>query len=291
MKGSTGNLRQLFLAGTASAALFMSTSASAIDVDAGDYQAAPPGTNLGLLYLQHASRDDLNTDIGILRLVHFTEIGGMVADPQVLIPFGRVDPRGRLAELDGSSGIGDVIFASTFWPQNDPDRGVWTGFTPYLYVPTGEYDRNKGTLNLGENRWKFNLQVAHVRRLSERFSIDLVGDVMIHGDNKDFGSDGVTRSQDPLYQVQSWLRYHTSPTSDLRFLVSHVWGGENTFDGVAAGDEARVTKVGIGGSFFVGPKTQIIAIAGRDVSVRDHPDLADGLKENGRVNIRILRIF
>ena len=284
MKGSTGNLRQLFLAGTASAALFMSTSASAIDVDAGDYQAAPPGTNLGLLYLQHASRDVLNTDIGILRLVHFTEIGGMVADPQVLIPFGRLSGRDGLAG-ESASGFGDVIFASTFWPQNDPDRGVWTGFTPYLYVPTGEYDRNN-ELNLGENRWKFNLQVAHVRRLSERFSIDLVGDVMIHGDNKDFGPTGQTMSQDPLYQAQGWLRYHLSPTSDLRFLVSHVWGGETSVDGVDRDDRASTTKVGFGGSFFVGPKTQIIAIAGRDTS-----NQVDALKEDGRVNIRILRIF
>lgn len=279
MKGSTGKLRQLFLAGTASAALFMSTSASAIDVDAGDYEAAPPGTNLGLLYLQNSTSDSSSSNVGILRLVHFMEIGGMTADPQVLIPYVRVSSRGDDIG-ESASGFGDVILASTFWPQNDPDRGVWTGFTPYLFLPTGDP-------GFTENRYKFNLQVAHVRRLSERFSVDLVGDVMLFGDNNDAGENGgETLSQDPLYQAQGWLRYHLNPTSDLRFLVSHVWGGETSLDGVARDDSASTTKVGFGGSFFVGPKTQIVAIAGRDVSHRN-----DAVKEDGRVNIRILRIF
>ncbi|TVR13997.1 MAG: transporter [Planctomycetota bacterium] len=268
------------------AMLFMTSSVSAIDVDAGDYEAAPPGTNLGLLYLQHASRDGLNTNIGIYRAVHFMEIGGMTADPQILIPFGSLEGRGTLADALGETrGVGDVILASTFWPQNDPERGVWTGFTPYLYVPTGKYDRDS-PLNLGENRWKFNLQVAHVRRLSERFSVDLVADVMFHGDNEDFGPDSQNLSQDPLYQAQGWLRYHTSPTSDFRFLVSHVWGGESSVDGLKLDDESSTTKIGIGGSFFIGDKTQIVAIAGRDLSTNN-----DLLKENGRVNLRILRIF
>jgi len=281
-----------------SSALVVAIPARAIDVDAGDYEAAPPGTNVGLLYLQHASRsglysagnkvggdNGLDSDIGILRAVHFTEIAGITADPQILIPFGRLAGKGDMAgPLGSTNGVGDVILASTFWVQNDAANKTYTGITPYLFLPVGSYDRNRA-LNLGENRWKYDLQVAHVRRLSEKFSVDLVGDVMFFGNNSDFGTTGATLKQNPLFQAQAWLRYHLSTTSDLRLLVSHVFGGETKVNGISQNDRQSTTKFAIGGSFFVGPKTQLIGTVGRDIHVEN------GFKENFRVNVRILQLF
>jgi hypothetical protein len=279
------------------ATLCLSAPAQAIDVDAGDYEPAAPGTNVALLYLQHARNDGLysngdrqagnnrlNTDIGIFRAVHFMEIGGIVADPQILIPFGRVAGKGDTSGLGDASGIGDPILAATFWVQNDPVNKVYTGITPYLYVPIGSYDRNDA-LNLGENRWKYNLQVAHVRRLSKDFSLDLVGDVMLYGDNTDFGATGQRLEQKPLVQGQVWLRYHLSPTADLRLLLSHTVGGETKIDGTQQNDERRTTKFAVGGSIFVGPKTQLLGMIGRDASVEQ------GFREESRINVRILQLF
>ncbi|WP_207005452.1 transporter [Trinickia mobilis] len=279
-------------------ALFAAMPARAIDIDAGDYEAAPPGTNVGLLYLQHASRNalysggnkiagnnDLDSDVGILRGVHFTEIGGMTADPQILIPFGRLAAKGDLAgSLGSTNGIGDIILAATFWVQNDPASKVYTGITPYLFLPSGSYDHDKA-LNLGENRWKYDLQVAHVRRLGENFSLDLVGDVMVFGNNNDFGATSATLKQKPLFQAQAFLRYHLSPTADLRLLASYVTGGETNVNGINQNDRQSTTKFAVGSSFFVGPKTQIIGMLGRDAHVRN------GFKEEFRANIRILHLF
>lgn len=290
--------RNLYCAAATAMMLMASITAHAIDVDAGDYEPAPPGTDVGLLYLQHASRDalysngkrvsgknGLDSDVGIFRAVHFTTIAGMTADPQVLIPFGRLKGKDDMSDpLGSSSGVGDPILAATFWVQNDPENKVYTGITPYIYIPLGSYDK-KDPLNLGENRWKYNLQIAHVRRLSEHVSMDLVGDVMLFGDNNDFGSQGKTLEQKPMAQAQAWFRYHLSPTADLRFLVSKTFGGETKVDGVSQDDRTSTTKVGIGGSFFVGPKTQIIAIVGKDVEVEN------GFKEEARLNIRVLQLF
>lgn len=280
------------------AAAFGSNQSYAIDVDAGDYEAAPPGTDLGLLYLQHASRNSLyskgnkvagnnglRTDIGILRAVHFMDIGGLTADPQILLPFGRVTGTDDLAgPLGSANGFGDPILAATFWVQNNATDRVFTGITPYVFVPLGAYDKSKA-LNLGENRWKFDIQAAHVRRLSDKFSIDLVGDVMWFGQNNDFGAASAKLEQKPLAQGQAWLRYHLSPTADLRLLASHTFGGETKINGVAQNDRAATTKFAVGGSFFIGPKTQIIGMFGADTNVEN------GFKESSRVNVRILQVF
>lgn len=147
-----------------------------IDVDPGDYVPAPPGTTVGLLYAQHATRNQLyaggvrasldprlDSDVGILRLVHYTAVGGI----------------------------------------NDAPSRIYLGITPYLILPTGSYDRNR-PLNLGENRWKFNLQVGFSEGLTERWHVDPTADAMFHGKNDDFGAGGQSMRQDRLYQAQAY---------------------------------------------------------------------------------------
>jgi hypothetical protein len=111
------------------------TAAHAVDVDAGDYTAFPDGTNLGMLYAQHADRNrlyangqrvpgdnGLNSDIGVLRMIHFMKIGGFTVDPQFLLPFGRLEGRGQLGPVLGSrSGLSDLTLAATVWLiENQP---------------------------------------------------------------------------------------------------------------------------------------------------------------------------
>lgn len=280
-------------------ALFISSaSVSAIDIDAGDYVPAPAGTNLALLYLQSASSDDLysdgnkqagnnklDTQIGIFRAVHFMELGGMTVDPQILIPFGEVEAKGDLAgPLGDTSGIGDPILAATFWVQENHDTGEFTGITPYLIAPLGSYENDR-PLNLGENRWQFILQSAHVRPLTENISLDLAGDVTFYGENDELGPQNQTLKQDPSFQAQGFLRYHLSPTSDLRVSLSHTFGGETEIDGVKQDNRLSRTKFNVGGSFFIGDSFQVLALWGQDL------ENENGFKESSRVNVRLLKIF
>ena len=132
------------------------TGAQAVEVDAGDYTALPAGTNLGIVYYQHAQRDKLysggnrvpinpglDSDVGILRGVHFMDIGGYIVDPQFLLPFGKLKAKDDLSALGTGSGTGDLILAATVWLVNDPKAKTYVGLTPFLYLPTGTYDRNK----------------------------------------------------------------------------------------------------------------------------------------------------
>ncbi|HQT19175.1 MAG TPA: transporter [Thiobacillus sp.] len=275
------------------------TGAQAVDVDAGDYTALPAGTNLGLVYYQHAERNKLysggnqvpinaglDSDVGILRGVHFMKIGDYIVDPQFLLPFGKLKGKDGLSALGSGSGTGDLILAATAWLVNDPKAKTYFGITPFLFLPTGTYDRSKA-LNLGENRWKFALQGGYITPLSESVTLDMIGDVTVFGKNDDFGAGATSQTlkQKAQFQVQSYLRYHVSPAFDLRAGLSHTWGGETTVNGVNQNDRGATSKFSLGGAYFIGPKTQLLATYGRDMDVRQ------GLKESGRINLRVLQIF
>jgi hypothetical protein len=290
-------LNSTFRAIAASASSFLlAGQAMAIDVDAGDYTALPPGTNIGLIYFQHATRDalyadgdkvainpKLTSDIGVLRGIHYTEIGGYIVDPQFLLPFGTLEGDDDISSLGSNSGVADLILAATVW-LNKADSKTHFGITPFLYVPIGQYDRND-PLSLGENRWKFALQVGYITPLSEKVTLDLIGDVTFHGENSEFGPSSVTMKQDPRFQLQGFLRYHLSPATDLRFCLAYSGGGETEVQGVSQDDRISTSKFNLGVAHFVGAKTQLLATYGSDISVDN------GFKENSRVNLRLLQIF
>jgi hypothetical protein len=277
-------------------ALFAAPAAHAIDVDAGDYTALPAGTNLFLLYYQHATRNrlyaagdrvpgntKLDSDIGILRYVRFMELGGFIVDPQALVPFGKLKGKGDLAVLGSNSGLADPLIAATLW-FNKPGSKENLGITPFVYLPVGQYDRNE-PLNLGENRWKFAMQVGWIKPLTDSITLDATADVTLFGDNDDFGATSATLKQKPLFQFQGMLRYALSQATDLRGGLSYTRGGETKVGGVSQDDQLSNSKFWIGAATFVGPKTQLLATYGRDISVRS------GFKENGRLNLRLLQIF
>lgn len=272
-------------------------SAQAVDIDAGDYTALPPGTNLAIAYYQYATRDALYThgnkqainagldsQVGILRGVHFTEIAGITIDPQFLLPFGRLEGKDDLSSLGSTSGVGDLMLATTAWLVNNPQAGTYFGITPLLYLPTGSYDKSKA-LNLGENRWKFALQGGYITKLSQDISLDLAADFMIFGDNNDYGAAGATLKQKTQYQLQGFLRYQLTPSLDLRTGLSQVTGGETKLNGVDQGDRQRTTKMLLGAAWFATPSVQLMFNYGQDLSVEN------GLKEANRFNFRLLKAF
>lgn len=284
------------LAAATVAAFGIATPARAVDVDAGDYTALPPGTNLLLLYSQYATRDKvyangdrapgnhkLDSTIGILRGVHYMDIGGYTVDPQFLLPFGKLKAKDDIAALGSNSGLADLILAATVW-FNKADAKEHFGITPFVILPTGQYDKND-PLSLGENRWRFALQAGWIKPLTGKLTMDLVADFQLHGKNDDFGPLSRTRKQKPLYEVQGFLRYGIGAGSDLRLGMQHIAGGENEIDGVDQNDRQSLTKMSIGTSTFISPTQQILATYGRDLSVRN------GFKEQNRLNLRYLLIF
>jgi len=271
--------------------------AHAIDIDAGDYTALPAGSNVALVYAQQASRNSLyakgdrvpgqyglDSTIGVARLIHFMKIGDYIVDPQVLLPFGQLEARKDVAALGKGSGVGDVILAATVWTINDPAQRRYLGFTPFLYAPTGTYDSGKA-LNLGENRWKYALQVAYIQGLSEKVTLDLAADATAYGLNSKANSAGQSLDQDMSYQLQAFVRYDLKPGWDLRAGLSHAHTGTTQLGGVSQDNGSNTDKLQLGSSIFVTPTTQLMALWGKDIKV------TNGFKENSRFNLRLLQLF
>ncbi len=279
-----------------------STPAWAVDVNVGDYTALPAGTSVAAWYQQYSHSDRYDTDgaadsrrqtslksnISILRLIHFTEISGITVDPQILLPFGHVyDARIGGHALGSASGLADPILGATFWLINQPEAGVsgrYFGITPLLYLPWGNYDRHDA-LNLGENRYKGDLQLGWVEPLWGKLSMELYGDVVAYGHNPNAGTGNQTLKQDTTYQVQSNLRYDFNPTQRMALGYSASVGGKQYLDGDYTGQKTEVQQVRMEFQQMVGRTVQLSAQLTHDVRV------VGGFQEDAGINLRALLVF
>lgn len=289
--------RNLAITTLATCMCYASHSAYALDVDPGDYSPLEPGTKLGLFYLQHAERDSvyangskvtsrsgLDSNIGILRGVSYQNWGDTLTNLQILLPFGELKGQGEASGLGNQSGIGDPILAGAYWLYSDPSKGRSLAITQYLYLPLGDYHHGDA-LNLGENRWKYVFQGGYIHGLAKNWFLDVTADVTLFGKNDDYTQAGLTLKQRPQYQAQTYLRYQATEKLAFHIGASRLWGGETEVDGVMQSDQPNQKKFMVGGSYFIEPKTQILATYGEDIAVEN------GFRERGRINLRFLHVF
>ncbi len=255
--------------------------------DGGDYQAAPPGTDLLVMYAQHHSADslyargskaagnlDLGLDVGLLRYVHFTRWGDYIVDPQVILPFGQ--QKVGLAD-SRTSGIGDVIFGGTLWTIADMDKGEHLGWSVFFTAPTGS-DKNQG-FALSNNRWATDLQVGYVRRFAPRWSVDLIGEVEFYQNQRDTGA-----RRDPLLQTHAHLRYHLNDATHFGVSYRHSWGAQDSLDGVAHSNRRNNGNLTLSAATFLAPGLQGMLQYSYDTQVQDGP-LTRGIQA------RLVKIF
>ncbi|MBL1268414.1 MAG: transporter [Halomonas sp.] len=271
--------------------------AQAAEVSPGDFEQYPAGSTIGLLYYQHATTNslyadgskassdfNLTSDIGILRLLHVYELTGrLTVDPQFLLPFGQLSTSGAASPLGDASGLGDLTLAAAFKYRLNDARDI-IAFAPYISLPTGTYDNNDA-LNLGENRWKVELQSAYIKHFGEKWAADLVVDALWYGDNDDADDTSQRLEQDLSYSAQLMGRYNISPSTNISIGIGHRWGGETKLDGVRQDDKLDTTYFRLTGTTFVTPQDQLQAQLGRDLSVDQ------GVSEDFRLNLRYARIF
>jgi hypothetical protein len=278
--------------------LLLAPGAGAFTVDAGDIVRLPAGTDLALGYYQHFSGDKLyargqlvssnaklEADVGVLRGVHYADIGGLVHGLQFLQPFGSVRTGGDLAAAQSTNGLGDLILADTIHLLNDPEgKRAWV-VTPFLFLPTGRYDRQNAINAFGENRWKLTMQTGYLTPFIGNTLLDVLGDVTFYGRNRDFGATGATMKQSLSYEFQAHLRLPLGPSTFVGPAISHAWGGETEVAGIKQDDQQKRTKAMLTVSHFVTPTWQVLGSFGKDLTVRT------GVKEEQRMNLRLLKVF
>jgi hypothetical protein len=284
---------------SASVALFIcmliSPMTQALDLNAGDYDPAPVGTTIGNLYWQNGlynsyvngstslpGRNREHAQVGIVSLQHYVDIGGYLAVPIVIQTFGQASSTVLGNSLGKDKGLGDLLLGLPFWVVNDAKTQTYFAIAPFLFLPTGSYDR-KNAVNLGHNRYSGTLQLAFSTHLSPNIAWDIAADTTIHGDNRDAVGGG-TLSQKPAYQLQTNTRYYLSPAVDLRAGVSYTDAGATKQNGVTT-DANTVSRYWLGTGFWVSHSTQVSATYGRDIAVKN------GFKNDNQINFRLIQIF
>jgi hypothetical protein len=264
--------------------------------DARDYVPAPAGTNLLIAYYKSISAvqayadgkrtSDVNVDanVGILRGVYFMKVPGtdIIMDPQFLLPYGyqMLNIPGYSA---GSSGLGDLILACTFWFVNDPANKMWLGVTPYIYAPTGDYDSAR-PVNLGANRWAGRLELGFVKGFGNWF-VDVGGGIEGYTDNDRYGSANNKLKQDPVYDLQLKLTYDFTKTVYGGLEYQYIGGGSTKVNDTGVPNsrrEGHIAKVIT--SYWIAPQYQIQATYAYDMAEKN------GLKVN-ELGFRLLHAF
>jgi hypothetical protein len=245
-----------------------------------DYIAAPPNTLLSLLYYHHITGDelyadgdkaadiDLTEDLFLLREVYYFNMGSHLANAQVIIPFGEASLEAGPTD-DSSSGIGDIILLGTFWFVSDDKTKTYFAFSPYFFLPTGDYDDNR-IINMGGNRWafreEFNFTKGWEVRPDHNLYFEVTTGVDFFADNDEYqGNDEL--SQDPLFNLESHLSYDLTKNLAVSFDYYGHWGGDSDVNDVH--QDASINTQTIGGTVTYGfaPGWQLLLQYREDVKV------------------------
>jgi hypothetical protein len=261
----------------AAAAIVGQAHAGAVP-DPGDYTALPAGTNLSLLYLQNARADDvyasgnrvalprdldLNLQVGLLRQIYFTKLGGYTIDPQIVIPFARQNDALGGGKL---TGVGDVLFGGTLWTIADLAGGEHLGYSLFLTAPTG--GKNDRGFAISDNRWAADLHVGYIRRIAPKWTVDLIGQTEFFQDRRDTGSE-----KDPMVRLYGHLRYHLNDASHLAASLRYTGGAREKLGVSELSGRKKDVNLALTWASFLTKQVQMQAQYSRDVRVENGPRL------------------
>ncbi|MEN8975132.1 transporter [Acinetobacter baumannii] len=283
-----------------SGCLLLSVNGHTADLNSQDLVAAPAGTQLALAYFTYATRNsftplhgskikdgtNLDSFISIARYANYIDFAGFTIAPQILLPYGRLYNASLAGnQLNSAQGFADPILAAPIWLINKPERSF--AIVPYLYVPIGTYHSDEA-LNIGENRWKFDLQLGGTQQLGNGFSTQISADAIWYGSNDDIA--GITNSkltQDNTYQLQAWLTYRPPSNQTWTFSTGYnkYWGGHQQVDGIENGQATDVDQLQLEVSKFITPTFQILGQVQRDLHIDG------GFKQDVSTTLRLTKVF
>ena len=275
----------------------LTPAVQALEVTAGDYEVYPAGVNIGVLYDQHidtgglyvhgtkvASDFDVTLDVGLLRYIRPTAVTSTITvDPQFILPFGHYNGSGSASVLGSGTQLGDLILGAPIKFLLDPTSRDAFSVGPFLYLPTGSYDRDRPFNPFAENRWKGLLQFAYVTHFSPTWALDVISDVTVYGENNKDGNS--TLKQAAQYEEQAHLRYYVTPATFVAADYGYKFGGNQSVDGVSLDNRTRTQYARLTTTSFITPTWQLQGQVGADVKVENGP------KDKAFVNLRLAKIF
>jgi len=266
------------------------SSAYAIDTDPYDFVAPAPGVAVTALYYGDISSNsqysnsskttsnNINAKWLSAAFVKFHDVGGYVVGTKLVIPTTSttVSPNPAAATVSGS-GVGDPILVAPVW-LSSPGAATSVAVISYLQLPLGSYDKNQ-PLSPGQNRWKFAVQPGVSTPLTDKITLDVVGDVQFFGKNSDLNEE-----KKPLYSAQTHVSYKLASDLSVSLGAYKYLGGETKTSGVDGNDRTNTTTLLGSLGYWVNPSTNL------QFQYRTDTSVANGAKFSG-VQFRFLHAY
>jgi hypothetical protein len=295
-----GRLAMLASGSLACLALTLGTARSvkAQEIEPNEFVSAPAGTNLLLGYYQYGhdtaysikngptfKNSGVEVNIGVLRYVHFLNIGSHPAGFQIIQPFGSESGANVGGNRVGSAfGAVNTTLSAFYWWIADTANKTYLNTTLFLYPPDGSYDKTS-PINLGDNRWSGAVQVGFTKGIGPHFSFDSAVDVTIYGDNNQAYPGFLRESENPVVRGQLWLNWAFSRAFTTSLGWEGLFGGRQSLDGTFTGAEAEEQRIRAAASLFLSPTFQTVLELNHDV------ERTGGFKQDFGATIRLLKVF
>ena len=128
----------------------------------------------------------------------------------------------------------DLILLGTLWFVNNPESKTYFAFSPYFFLPTGDYSSDQ-TLNLGGNRWAFREELNFTKGFAvspdHNLYIECTTGFDFFTTNDDFNGNHSLK-QDPVFNLESHISYDVIKDVALSFDYYGHWGGDKQVDDV-----------------------------------------------------------
>ena len=172
----------------------------------------------------------------ILRVARSYSIADLPAISYVQLPYGSIRPAGSLSSYPASTGIGDTTLATAIWPYANRNTATYFGLAGYLLIPTGSYS-NTQAFNMGENRYKMDIQLGFQKPIVENLDGMLAVDTMWYGGNSQCAAAcgslaNTSLTQKPLTTTQVGPIYKINPIFTIGASYFYVSGGATAINNV-----------------------------------------------------------
>jgi hypothetical protein len=222
----------LSFAGVTSAGAAANAQVANNQTDGRDYEALaylPKDTLVTLGYFREQSTSDntsFSQSLGIFRASYILKYGNLAIVPfDALLPvvdatvYAPVPMSPGLTTTLHTSGVGDPTYLPTIGyiiPEDEAGTHTYVAATAYVTAPLGNYDSAR-LVNIGDNRWRIQPQIAVGQRFLKAITFDLIGNVAFYTDNSKFGTGAavVTMKQDPTLGMEAHLFGDLTPTFTL----------------------------------------------------------------------------
>ena len=167
-----------------------------------------------------------------LRISTTYTLAEMPAASYIQLPYGTIKPAGSLSSYPSDTGVGDLAMMTAIWPYSDRQARRYLGVAAYLVTPTGSYN-NQQIFNVGENRWRADLQMGYQQPIVSNLDGMIAVDTLWFGTNNQcaaacFSSQNTSLNQKPLTTTQLGPILKIDQTYTVGASYFYVAGGATT---------------------------------------------------------------